>query len=153
MGNVNILSSKFFRQALGQSSYAKLTSSICTCNDIAPCARCSPGEDQHAPLSIRLFDMVVLERQNGSAGEGECSSHIDLERILNIFRRDVKERLPNSVRSIKKSDADVVFRFREFCVDSLPDRHDVFIRIRGDGEWCGLEQMIIKLTWGTNANA
>jgi len=76
-----------------------------------------------------------------------------LETILNILRGDVKERLPNSVRNVKKRNADVIFRFREFCVDSLPGGCDVVIGIRGDGEWCGLEQMIIKITitWGSNA--
>jgi len=104
-------------------------------------------------LSIRLFDIVVLERQNDSAGEGECGSHIDLETILNILRRIIEERLPNSVRNIKQSDTDGVFRLRKFCVDSLPGGRDVIIRIGGDGERHGLERMRVKITitWGTNA--
>jgi len=64
-----------------------------------------------------------------------------LKRILNLLRRDLKERLPNTMNSIEKRDTDDVFGFREFCVDSLPDGCDVVIGIRGDGEWCGLEQI------------
>ena len=90
-------------------------------------------------LSVRLFDIVVLERQNGAASKRECSRHINLETILNILRRGVKEWLPDAVRNIKKRDTDSILVLREFCVDSLPSGSDVIIRISGHGEWCSLD--------------
>jgi len=72
-------------------SCAKLTSSECTRDNAAPCAGASSSKDQSTPLSIRLFDVVDLERQSGAAGKGECDSHVNLEAIPSILRRDIKK--------------------------------------------------------------
>lgn len=139
MGNVNVFLPKFFRQTLRQSSCAKFTSSKCTRKHVSLSAWHSSSEDQSTSFSIRLFDIVVLERQNGATGKGKCGSYVDLETILNILRRDVKKWLPETVRNVKNRDTNDIFRFREFCVDGLPGGGDVVIGIRRHGEWCCLE--------------
>jgi len=119
MGDANIFLSEFFRQALRQSSCAKLTSSKCTRDS----AGRSSGDDQNISLSVRFFDIVVLEHHNGASSKRECSHHINLETILNVLKRGVKEWLPDAVRNIKKRDT---------------DGSDVIIRIRWH-DWCSLD--------------
>ena len=71
MSNVDVLFPKLLRKALGQRPQSMLSSCKSACDNVAPqTGRCS-SENEDPPLSVRLLDIVLFERQNSFSREGK----------------------------------------------------------------------------------
>ena len=139
MGYMYILFPKLLRQALRKSPHSKLTGGKGTGHNVSPSGCRRTCEYKSASCSsgfLKLF--VIFERKDRATRERKGRSHVRLEGILNFLRRDFEEGFPNTISNVEYGCTDGVFRLGELCVDGAPYRRYIFVRIRREGERCGL---------------
>ena len=120
MSDVDVLFPKLLSQTLGQRPQTVLASRKGACDNVASqTGRCS-RENEDPPLSVRLLNIVLFERQNSFPREGEGGSDVGLERGLHFFWGDVEEGLPDSVARVENGGADVVLWGRVLLSNGTP---------------------------------
>ena len=140
---MDILFPKLLRQALRKSPHSKLTRSKGTGHNVTPSSCRRTSKDEGASRSSGFLEIfVIFERKDRAARERKGRSHVRLEGILNFFRCDFEEGFPNAVSDVEYGCADGVFRFGELCMNGAPCRRYVFVRIRREGERCGLKGVL-----------
>lgn len=136
---MDILFPKLLRQALRKSPHSKLTRRKGARHNVAPGSCRRTCEDEGTSRSSGFIELfVIFERKDRATRERKCRSHVRLEGILNFLRCDFEEWFPNTIPDVEYGCADNVFRLGELCMDGAPCRRYVFVRIRREGERCGL---------------
>ena len=85
---MDILFPEFFGQALAEGPQAVLSSSKCTGINIAS-DTCGSACKYQGSTSTLLIDLVILECQNCLTREGESGDNVILNRVVDIFFRDL----------------------------------------------------------------
>lgn len=129
MSDMNVLLPKLFRQTLRQSPRTELARRKSTSDDISPRSRRRACKNQCALLAITLLNLVLLEREDRSAGEGKRGCDACLQSVLHVLGCYVEERLPYAVPNVEYCCADCIVGFGEGFVNRGPGRRYVVVRV------------------------
>ena len=130
MGYMDILFPKLLRQALRKSPHSKLTRRKGARYNVTFNGRRRTCEDEGASRSSAFLELfVIFEREDRATGERKGRREAHLETILDVLRSDFEERFPNAISDVEYGGADGIFRLGELCMDGVPCRYYIFVRI------------------------
>jgi len=130
MGYMDIVFPKLLRQALRKAPHSKLARRKGTRYNVAFNGRRPTCEDEGASRTGAFLGLFVIsEREDRAAGERKSRREARLEATLDVLGSDIEERFPNAISDVEYGGADSIFRLGELCMDGVPCRYYIFVRI------------------------